>query len=331
MSLASIERITQLKAIDGADNILAGKVLDYWTVIRKGEFQNGDLCVWHNPDTICDSNNPVYKFLEKNNYRLKVVRLRGQVSQGLALPVSAFGWTNGTIDNVTVLTEGLDVSELVRIQKYEKPIPACLKGVMAGQFPGFLRKTDEPNLRSYRDIHYEILQRPYYVSIKIDGSSGTFYFKDGKFGVCSRTIELLESEDNAYWQIARKYKIEEALKNKGGNFALQGEVYGPGIQGNKLGVSDLRFAAFNLFNIDTLSYMSLNELNIFCYNSNLPKVDIISPPQIMTIESLVEFANELKYPTGGPAEGIVIRCALAGKKLISGKIISETFCLKYGE
>src|SRR5262245_39758001 len=123
MKLASIQTITDIRPIEGADRIEAATVLGYQTVIKKGEFQTGDLCVWHEPDTVV-AEKPDYEFLRKQGFRLKVSRFKGQFSQGLALPLSVLP--------AGKYSPGDDATELTGIRKYEKPVPPNLVGVAKG-------------------------------------------------------------------------------------------------------------------------------------------------------------------------------------------------------
>lgn len=365
MKLASIERITEIKPIEGADKILAAKVLGYWTVIKKDEFKVGDLCIWHNPDTIVDIEKfpGAYSILKEP--RLKVIKLRKQVSQGLALPIDRFKppypWQEH-MDKMRILdalrdsAEGDDVSDIIGIKKYEKPIPECMKGITKGNFPGFIPKTDENNLRSYPSILQNLYaEQEVYATVKIDGQSSTYYAHDNKFGVCSRNLELVFNENNGFWKNALKYKIEDALWKyrdiTGKSWALQGESYGPGIQGNKTGVAELSFAAFALYNITDAYYSSVDELIKFCKMYEIPMVEIkryCPPPMPVTwgeflplrflgknIDELLDKVNQVCYNNGSPAEGLVFRTARqipwADLRDLSGKIISEKFALKYGE
>src|SRR3954462_15463402 len=120
MKLASIQSITAIRPIPGADRIEAATVLGYQTVIKRGEFRPGDLCVWHEPDTVV-AENPEYEFLRKQGFRLKVSRFKGQVSQGLALPLSVLPAASREV--------GDDVTALTGIRKYEKPLSANIVGV----------------------------------------------------------------------------------------------------------------------------------------------------------------------------------------------------------
>lgn len=331
MPLATIERIKQLVNIPNADKILAARVLEYWTIVKKGEFQTGDLCIWHNPDTIVDSENPIYEFLRKNNFRIKAVKMKGQISQGLALPLSSF--------NIENSSEGIDVTDLIKIKKYEKNIPAELSGIIKGGFPSFLEKTDETNLRSNPGLHYEILcYSPLSITIKMDGTSATYYLKDDQFGVCSRNLEIEENQDNVYWKIAREYEIKEALESLSRNFGtnlvfLQGEICGPGIQKNRAGLPELRLFIFNLGykERDRIKFEDPDD-HLTVFYENLELVEEINPyPRDLTIENLLKVANSLKYENGHPIEGLVIRSYKPNGEKVSGKIISDTFCLEAGE
>src|SRR5712671_3478980 len=191
MKLASIQTISDIREIPGADRIEAATVLGYQTVIKKGEFRPGDLCVWHEPDTVT-AEKPEYEFLRKQTFRLKVSRFKSQVSQGLALPL--------TILPAASYAVGDDVTELTGIRKYEKPISLNLRGVAKGGFPSWMPKTDEPNLRSYPEALEEFTGRQCVITQKVDGTSATFYLRNGQLGVCSRNLELLEDEASMFWR-----------------------------------------------------------------------------------------------------------------------------------
>lgn len=319
--LATIERINGLSPIKDSDNLLLAEILGYQLVVKKGEFKTGDLCVFHHLDTIVDSENPVYEFLKPRGFRVKTIKLRKQLSQGLAMPLSTFGFAN--------VEEGQDIAEQIKIRKFEKEIPANLRGQIKGLFPSFLCKTDEPNLQSHPEIFQEmafefLAGERFQATIKYDGSSLTAYLKDGKFGVCSRNYELTETEGNSYWQVARKYELEKRLRDyiemcggHGFNVAIQGEMYGPGIQGNPHEVKELSFAAFNFIDIGTGEKISLTNVNDF---SMFPSVMEIDLPEDKTLPSLLDLADTLKYENGSQAEGLVLRIGN-----LSGKILSRKY------
>lgn len=329
MKLASIQIITDIRPIEGADRIEAATVLGYQTVIKKGEFRPGDLCVWHEPDTVA-ADKPDYEFLRKQGFRLKVSRFKGQVSQGLALPLAVLPAATYAV--------GDDVTELTGIRKYEKPLSPNLVGVAKGAFPSWMPRTDEPNLRSFPEALGEFTGRECVITQKVDGTSATYYLRGGEFGVCTRNLELLDDPASMFWRVAREHRLREALATLGGDFALQGEVHGEGIQGNHLGVKGVSFAAFNLFDIATHAYASHKALAEFCKATGLPMVREIWRGEFrFALPELVELASAQDYAPGRPAEGIVIRPVEEARSRIlesgrlSAKVISERYALKHGE
>lgn len=329
MKLASIQVITDIRSIEGADRIEAATVLGYQTVVKKGEFRPGDLCVWHEPDTVA-TQKPEYEFLRKQGFRLKVSRFKGQVSQGLALPLAVLPSASYAV--------GDDVTELTGIRKYEKPLSPNLVGVAKGAFPSWIPKTDEPNLRSFPEALGEFTGRECVITQKVDGTSGTYYLRGGEFGVCTRNLELLDDPASLFWRVAQEHRLREALATLGGDFALQGEVHGAGIQGNHLSLKGVSFAAFNLFNIATHAYANHNTLAEFCKANSPPMVREVWRGELrLTLLELVELASVQNYASGRPAEGIVIRPLEEARSRIlesgrlSAKVISERYALKHGE
>jgi RNA ligase (TIGR02306 family) len=109
-----------------------------------------------------------------------------------------------------------------------------------------------------------------YISEKLDGTSATYYLKDNEFGVCSRNLELLEDASNSFWKVAREMKIEEKLRSLAGNYAIQGELIGEGIQGNKLRLKGQMVLFFNAFDIDRFEYLSFHPFDVSSYDQNEP-------------------------------------------------------------
>ena len=146
--LVTIQEIEDIQPIEGADSIEKAKIKEWWVVVKKGEFIVGDYCIYFEIDSFLPIK-PEYEFLlrgsspkkmlvdgqEKEGIRLKTIRLKGQISQGLALPIA-------TIANNLPKEVGTDISEILGVIKYEPPIPANLAGVVKGNFPSFIPKTD---------------------------------------------------------------------------------------------------------------------------------------------------------------------------------------------
>lgn len=348
--LATIQTIAEVQPIDGADSIEKVRVNDWWCVAKKGEFKEGDLCVYFEIDSLLPKDNPAFAFLEKGTktkrmtvdgveyegYRLKTVRLRGQISQGLALPVETFrdvGFFKATTRMV-----GEDVTPSLGVVKYEPPIPAQLVGKMKGNFPAFIPKTDEERVQNLGDLLAEHEGTLMYLTEKIDGTSATFYKKDGVFGVCSRNIDMYETEDNTHWKVARALGMEELLPD---NTAIQGEIYGDSIQKNPLKVQGHHFAAYNIYDIEKGEYYSFVDFEQFCSEKGIETVPILGASVVLpgTVEAILVDADGPSVLCGeAMREGVVWRPMVEARVRMRGqdgqrfsfKAISNEYLLNGG-
>jgi len=265
--LASIQVIKELSNIDGADNIEIAHILGWKVVVKKGDFKVGEKVIYCEIDSVLPDK-PEFEFLKPRGMRIKTIRLRGQVSQGICFPISILPVGYEPI-------EDFDCTDILNITKYEPVIPACLSGIAKGKFPSFIPKTDETRVQVLQKLLDKYRGEKCYVTEKLDGSSATFYIKDGEFGVCSRNLELLEDEENSFWKVARQFDIENKLRQIGKNIAIQGELVGEGIQGNKLKLKGQRVYFFNAFDIDKFEY-----LNFESFGNLLLKLDLLTVPII---------------------------------------------------
>jgi len=155
----------------------------------------------------------------------------------------------------------------------------------------------------------------------------------GEFGVCSRNLELAEHVSNTYWKLAKQLEIEAKLKTLNCNIAIQGEIVGEGIQGNKLGIKGQRLFVFNLFFIDEYRYATYAEMAVILSRLNLEAVPLVTDAYKLCndIQQILKMANIPSVVNNTVmAEGLVIRVA-DERKMISFKAISNEFLLKYGE
>ena len=338
-NLATIQRVKNVRPHPNADALDLVNVLGWQVVTRRGEFKENDLVIYVAIDTVLPEK-PEFEFLRNKHFRIKPIRLRGEESAGICFPLTILGHlmpSQAVSDlmpdiRIPFVKEGDDVTDVIGVIHYEKPVPAELAGQMVGHFPGFLIITDEDNLRTYPTALEELRGRPYFITRKDDGCSGTFFVKGGEFGVCSRRIWLKDSETNGFWKMARKYDLERILKSWGDDVAIQGEVCGPGIQDNHLGLTEMELHIFSLFDIKTRSYAPYPKLKEFCQKYNLTMVTVIAEGSAFgyNVEELVKLASEQKYPNGYPAEGIVIRpiegfTSTVLKKVWSGKVLNPLF------
>lgn len=326
--LASIQRIRALEPIEGADAILRASVLGWQLVVKKDEFSIGDLCVYCEIDSLMPER-PEFEFLKPRGMRIRTVRLRGQVSQGICFPLSI-------LPTGTKIEEGADVTETLGIVKYEPPIPASLAGVAKGAFPSFIPKTDETRVQVLQELLDKYVGESCFITEKLDGSSVTYYLRNGEFGVCSRNLELLETPENTLWKMARALGIEEKLRAMGLNLALQGELIGEGIQGNKYRLKGQHVFFFNVFDIERYQYFDYAD-----WLRLTAELEISPVPVIMEQFPLTNSIPELVHLSAGRStlydvqrEGIVIRPHTERQDLIgrvSFKAINPEFLLKFGE
>ena len=330
--LASIRKISDIQSIPGADMIEL-VIVDGWKVVvaKNVEHKVGDMVVYCEIDSFLPIKEE-FEFLRKSSYkkmsdgtegfRLRSIKLKGQISQGLILPLKDL-----QLLNKDLLEVGMDVTKELGIVKYEPPIPAELSGKVKGLFPSFLRKTDEERIQNLSDEYENLKQHKFYVTEKLDGSSATFYSKDGVFGVCSRNLELLETEGNTFWKVARELKLEEWLTSQDVNYSIQGEIIGESVQGNPYKIKGQTVGFFNAFNIDTQEYLGLEEFEKLISSMGLKSVPILDREFTLpdTIDELLTYADEKSVLNSNfDREGVVIRSL---DRKISFKVISNKFLL----
>ncbi len=339
--LASVQRVLALEPIPNADAIELARINGWQCVVKKGEFQVGDLGAFFEIDSI-PPDVPAFAFLWRpkdaalgesvarpDKFRLRTMKLRGALSQGLLLPLAQLGVAGA---------EGDDLTSALGVEKYEPPASLTMGGLARGPFPGWLPKTDEMRVQSVPEVLTELHALPYVCTLKCDGTSASYTLdpQGGEFHVCSRNLSLVDA-DNVYWNLARDLDIERVLRDNPG-LAVQGEVCGPGIQKNRLGLKAPALMVFNVYDIPGARYLSDADMRAFCAKNGLPAVPVIERGDTFyhTLDTLLVLA-EGKYPgTHNEREGIVIRpqsemhsAALAGR--LSFKAISNRFLLKDGE
>lgn len=333
-TLASIQKIADLKPIPNADAIEVATVLGWNVVVKKNEFKVGDLCVYIEIDSVLPPR-PEFEFLSPK-YRIKTVRLRGQVSQGICFPLSILFGTS--MQNEDKIEEGVDVTEILGVVKYEPPIPSEMAGKMRGPFPGFIPKTDETRIQSYPDILTKYQSIPFYVTEKLDGSSVTMFIKDDEFHVCSRNTDLFDTPDNTIWQVAKEMDIEKKLRDMGGKYALQGEIVGGKIQGNKLKLPKAVIYFFNLYDMEKGEYVSFDTFSLMAMQFNFPRVPLIDAYFYLkgSVDAMVEWSTRKSVINPDAwAEGFVFRPRTEMRDpdlgRLSFKVINPEFLLKNEE
>lgn len=332
--LASVQRVLAVEAIPNANAIERVRINGWQCVTKKEEFLPGDLGVFFEIDAIPPDDDR-FRFLwspkgesviRPEKFRIRTLRLRGALSQGLFLPLSAFP----EVDNAA---EGDDLTETLGVGKYEPPMPTNM-GSWRGPFPPMVPKTDEMRVQSVPQVLDELMGKPYVITLKYDGTSATFVIdpRTDEFHVSSRN-QSLKDGDNPYWNMARKYEIEAVLR-RNPNLAIQGEIVGPGVQKNLLGLPEVSLFAFNVYDIAIGEHLAHDAAQEFFHANAIRSVEVVEIGEWFahTQETLLALA-EGKYPgTTNEREGLVIRplhetfsTTLGGR--LSFKVINNRYLL----
>lgn len=353
--LATIRTVASTRPIQGADRIEVAQVDGWECVVKKGEFEVGQQIVYVEVDSVMPER-PEFEFLRDRKFRVRTIKLRGQVSQGLVLPLDILPAGNYKL--------GDDVTELLGVTKYdpeaqqealllakqpETPANPIAKFLMRfkwyrrlfmkpkrkGGFPDWIVKTDETRIQNLTTL-FDIESKKgtqFSVTEKVDGQSATYFLqkvsrRKYEFGVCSRNIRLGTPDNSSYWKIARKYDIENVLKKLVGEYqtiVLQGEICGDGIQGNKYRISGYDLFAFNLIYPD--HKCTTAEIKEVLAPFGIKSVPIVEEGKVLpeTIAELVEYSKgKSVVRKEQKREGVVMRNVQSG---ISFKVINPDFLL----
>jgi RNA ligase (TIGR02306 family) len=296
--LAVVGLIQNLEPIAGADRIQRADVVcgsaGKWSGVVSLEIALGDTVTVFLQDALLPPD-PRWAFMERHHWRVRMARFKGVPSECVIIP--------GAPD----LPVGTDLSQALGVTKYERPMPPALAGDMAGAFPSFIPKTDEPNFQTERDLDQVMASGDWYVTEKADGTSCTAWNDETGLRVCSRNWELRElnasGAGNVYWQAARQYGLDRLPSG----LALQFEIVGPGIQGNLMGLAMREIRAFTLRSTANGQRLPVLDLADHCEQLDLPMARILqrgSGPR--SADTLREMA-QIKYANGKPGKGVVIR------------------------
>ena len=244
--LASIQRITKLSPIDGADKIEVADILGWKVVVAKSDnFKVGDLVVYCEIDSILPDK-PEFEFLRERKFKIKTIKLRGQVGQGICFNLDSIPEMKQQFAKGIgyYWDEGDDVTDIIGVKKYD-PLAEWEKKEFEKRqlihknrinkffskykwyrnllfkperipFPSFIKKTDEDRIQLFPNICEEYKGFDFQYTEKLDGTSATYFitknklfsklFKPYIFCVCSRNYQLIKNDNSVYWKIAKQLK-----------------------------------------------------------------------------------------------------------------------------
>ena len=344
--LASIQIIQSLEPIVGADRIELAHVLGWQCVVNKGQFQPGDHAVYFEIDSYLPIR-PEFEFLRKSCYKntnvmgegfkLRTMTFRGQISQGLLLPVSQLPEIPGDSEIDT------DVTELLGVRKWEIEEVATTGGFVIGTLPRDIPHTDETRVQEKPELIQAFAGLEYYISTKMDGSSHSIGIDENGFHVTGHNFEYRNDGNSSFYNLVNdrgyREKMEAFVAREGlTTLTIQGELCAPGIQKNRLRLIRPEWYVFTVReNGKRVGLKRMQEVCKALEMTTVPieEVDIDLPAKYPTVEALLERADG-DYPNGGRKEGIVIRpaepvfCPLISASL-SMKVVSNKYLLKNEE
>lgn len=323
--LATVRKVIDIAPIPGADAIECVTVDGWKVVAKKGEYEIGGNALYLEVDSWVPQALAPFLCKDQREFngvpgaRLRTVKLRGQISQGLLLAAPEGA------------SAGDDLTEMLGIQKFEPPPPSDphMQVIAKGPFPSFVRKTDQERVQN---LVAELEQwanagLEWEVTEKLDGSSLTAYLFQGEFGVCSRNLDLLDIDSSAYWKLARENRLEELLRASRRNLAIQGELIGPGVQGNPYGLGAAQLHVFDIYDIDRGCYLNARERMALLDGTGILHCPVLETHDLAgaTVASLLAQAEgKSVLKAGTEREGLVFKCLGAE---ISFKAISNKFLL----
>lgn len=375
--LATIRKIDKITPIEGADKIELAHTGGWQAVVAKHQFTAGDLAVFFEIDSALPADDERYNFLHERCLRtwlcggrevlrvvrIKTMKLRGHISQGLFMPIEVFPeiiewekqYTKDTGYPPTLSQyEGLDVTSMLRVEHYDEIAEkmgritgkARVAGNAKGNFPTHIvPKTDEErlqNLAMYFDGRMKGVL--FEATEKFDGTSATYIYApeirpEDPFFVCSRNLELKDEEGNIYWDIARKYdlyntlkdycEVQSMLQGKPVQIAVQGEIVGPGVNGNRDMYTEHHLRIFRIYDVTAGAWFPPIDRRRFCNIMQLPHVRVLGYeyPVFDELTSMDDFLEFVKGKTenGNEREGVVWKSV---DGTISFKVINNDYLLK---
>lgn len=355
MKLASVQKILNLRPIEGADLIEVATVLGWDIVVKKGEYAVGDLCTYIQIDTIVPDK-PEYDFLRERDFRVRTIKLRKQISQGLIIPLPIGKWK-----------EGDDITDIIGVKKYEKPdnnperyekprvpknwykkiIYKFKYNILYKFFPNLQKKsrssfpkelvsiTDEERIQNMPQVLSQYAGKLFIVSYKLDGSSITIIHSKllgkSKFRICSRRFELHDKKNDWYKVFNETNFKDEVLKLvnhfKTNDIIVQGEAIGK-FNGNHHNLQKEQIRLFNIY----INGKRLNQKDFIqiCLANNIPHCPMYKEIKLNhNLQEVLEM-SEIKdvLNPSVDVEGLVWRCV---EDNLSFKVINNKYLLKNKE
>lgn len=351
----TIRQIGNIESIPNAERVELACIDGWQCVVPKNEFTPGEEIIFFEADAALKNvNDERYNFLHKSSYkcwhksgelleecfRIKTIKLAGQISQGLVLKKKLFDR-----EIKESLETGKSLDEVCRVVHYDElydDMHAILdpknQAERKGSFPSFIHKTDEERLQNLPKYFSKYKNECFEVTEKYDGNSMTVgysptYLPEEPFFVCSRKNSLKLDGDNNFVKMAVKYDLQNKLKHIyddcGAELCIQGELVGPGIHGNHDGHKEIDFYVFRIYDIKEQAWLSSKNRISICNNLELKHVPVVNDflhvfEECKNINDVIALTKRNSL-NGNQIEGLVFKSI---DRNVSFKVINPDYLLK---
>jgi len=355
----TVEQLEKIEPHENADRLematLSGR--DYSFVVGKGQFQAGDAVIYFPIDSLLPMK-IVHKIgltgklahgnipdddSERLQNRVKTVKLRGNISQGIVTGLTDLADIYPDIDFES-LDIGDDITEALGVTKYEPPVLPMRHGSLA-HLPDMVSTYDIESAQNYRDIMDEyLMDRLVYITEKVEGSNWWATIDaDGKIRVGQRNYEIIDVEDyqHDWYKVLKSQQLEDKLRqlwdeldksnDKLQLVTLRGEMTGPGVQGNYYKLKDYKVWAFDIEvngqPIDARQFLELTErLQI----DVAPELAVnVTLRDWLNGKSIKEMADRQSQIHTVKREGIVIKPMTEQTDMRLGRVFIKQHSLAY--
>ncbi|MDK0524107.1 RNA ligase (ATP) [Streptomyces sp. ML-6] len=327
-----------------ADALELAQVGLYRAVVAKGAYRSGDVAVYIPeqsvlPQGLIEELGLTGRLAGSTADRVKAVRLRGELSQGIVCRPGALA----DVDLARAAADGTDFAELLGITKWVPPIPPTMNGEVESA-PELLPWCDIENVRRYPGIFEPGEQ--VVLTEKVHGSAClvTYTVEDGRTWVSSKGfgakgLALKEDPRNLYWRAVHAHGVPAAaarLAEKLGatRVGIFGEVYGAGVQDLDYGANargeTLGYVVFDVSAEIAGQVRRLNPADLL--EGELPLVPRLYEGPY-DIDKVLEFASGRETVSGRELhlrEGVVIRPAVERHSpVVGGRAIAKAVSPAY--
>jgi RNA ligase (TIGR02306 family) len=310
-----VVRIDRIEKHPNADALGIVKVRGWICCVKLGQFQEGDLAAYIEPDSCVDTSRPEFSFLGEHK-RIKVRKLRGVVSQGLLVPAPAGA------------KAGDDVMASLGVTHYEPPEPMTTGGDNETPPEGYRPSYDVESFYRYADAF--VPGEEVVLTEKLHGTSARYCWHDGRLYCGSRTAWKKEDPASVWWKAAGKCPGIQAFCSAHPGMTLYGEVFGC-VQDLTYGHAGGRvsFAGFDVLDGDR--WLNARDAMALAQDAGIPWVPLVGIHPFDKALLAMADGPSLVEGAGHAREGVVIKPVVERTHPEIGRVILKVVSNAYLE